>query len=263
MTEPITTITLKIQQEGSDDIRRISVNKLGSFSSLRELLEKLFQKNEFKIKYKDEEGDSISIDSDLEWTEAINYAERNKNTLRLTINDGKSGNSSTPTPKPAAQNTTQIPTSQTPPPSNTNPNADIDTLIQNFGPMIAGFGIDPNSPQVRSMIQSYLQRAGQNPAQLGAMIQQFLPMLQGMNRTGGAPYTPWNPAGFGTNSTGSNNSANSNTSQTKPQTPKMTEEEMIAKLVEMGYDPELSKETLTACNGNFNEAVQRLVNIYN
>jgi len=240
----------------------------------RELLEKLFQKNEFKIKYKDEEGDLISVDSDLEWSEAVSYSERNKNILRLTINDGKSGTTKSSAPQNATPSTSQTTSQPNTSTNNNNTNAntnnpaDIDSLIKNFGPMLAGFGIDPNSPQFRNLVQNYLQR-GQNPAQLGTMIQQFLPFLQGMSKAGGnsgyqAPFTPWNPTGFGTDSaTSSNSNTNTNNSQSGQQTPKMNEEEMIIKLVEMGYDPELSKETLTACNGNFNQAVQRLVSMYN
>jgi len=262
----VNTLTLKIQQEGNDDIRRISFDKSGSFSNLRELIEKLLQKSEFKVKYKDEDGDLISIDSDLEWTEAISYAERNKNILRLTIGDGKNS-ASTNKSQASAQNTSQE-TSQTQSvPSANNAGIDIDGLIKNFGPMLSGFGVDPNSPQIRAMIQNFLR--DKNPAQVAGMMQQFLPFLQtmasrqGSPSGGGAPFMPWNPAGFGPSTTGTGGTGGqSTTNQTRTQTPTMSEAEKITKLVEMGYAPELSKETLTECGGNFEQTVQRLVELY-
>jgi len=262
----VNTLTLKIQQEGNDDIRRVSFDKSGSFSNLRELIEKLLQKSEFKVKYKDEDGDLISIDSDLEWTEAISYAERNKNILRLTIGDGKNS-ASTNKSQASAQNTSQE-TSQTQSvPSANNAGIDIDGLIKNFGPMLSGFGVDPNSPQIRAMIQNFLR--DKNPAQVAGMMQQFLPFLQtmasrqGSPSGGGAPFMPWNPAGFGPSTTGTGGTGGqSTTNQTRTQTPTMSEVEKITKLVEMGYAPELSKETLTECGGNFEQTVQRLVELY-
>jgi len=264
----VNTLTLKIQQEGNDDIRRISFDKAGSFSNLRELIEKLLQKNEFKVKYKDEDGDLISIDSDLEWTEAISYAERNKNILRLTIGDGKNSASTNKSQASSAQNTSQE-TSQTQsvPSANNAGTIDIDGLIKNFGPMLAGFGVDPNSPQIRAMIQNFLR--DKNPAQVAGMMQQFLPFLQtmasrqGSPSGGGVPFMPWNPAGFGPSAAGTGGTGGqSTTNQTRTQTPTMSEEEKITKLVEMGYAPELSKETLTECGGNFEQTVQRLVELY-
>jgi len=80
--------------------------------------------------------------------------------------------------------------------------------------------------------------------------------------SGGSPFMPWNPAGFGPSTGTGGTGGQSTTNQTRTQTPTMSEEEKITKLVEMGYAPELSKETLTECGGNFEQTVQRLVELY-
>jgi len=253
----------------------LSFDTTSPFSKLLALLTEIFQK-ELKVKYKDEEGDWITIDSELEWAEAINYGQLNKNILRLSVKDS---NITT-----TAQPSTQIPTQSTKTntnsntnPTNTNttspsnPAIDIETLLQTYGPLISSMGIDVNSPAIRSLIQNYLQRA--NPAQVGAFIQQFLPLIQGMAARSGQTGTPQTSNSIPTNTANSNTNNIPTTSTSAPapaptstanvQQPKMTEEEMLSKLVEMGYDRELSKEILDACNGNFSDAVQRLVSLYN
>ena len=56
-----------------DDVHRVVFDSQPSFPQLRNMTAKMFDLSEFRIKYCDEEGDWITVESDKELNEAIEY----------------------------------------------------------------------------------------------------------------------------------------------------------------------------------------------
>jgi len=89
---------IKLQFE--TDVRRLTLEKLPAFAELLDLVRSLFESSNlpssFLLKYKDDEGDLISVGSDRELTEAFNVM--GKGILRFTVVPV----ASKPTPSPSS-----------------------------------------------------------------------------------------------------------------------------------------------------------------
>jgi uncharacterized lipoprotein len=57
-----------------EDTRRLTLERTPNYSELFGLLQKLFNLNNFAIKYEDDDGDKVTITSDMELNEAVNVA---------------------------------------------------------------------------------------------------------------------------------------------------------------------------------------------
>jgi len=79
----MSNITLKASFQA--DVRRVSVPIVSTYEQIKQTLTTLFELPQtFSIKYQDEDGDFITITSDLELTEAINLS-KNKQPSMLRI----------------------------------------------------------------------------------------------------------------------------------------------------------------------------------
>jgi len=79
---------ITIKSEFNNDLRRFTVNEPVALAELTTTLKNLYKidnVDEVRLKYKDEEGDAISITTDEEFNEALNFAKDNNNLLRLSI----------------------------------------------------------------------------------------------------------------------------------------------------------------------------------
>jgi len=91
---------LVIKLQHAEDIRRVTIDKPVSFAELVELAKSLFRDalpNPFILKYKDDEGDFITVTSDRELGEAFRLSQEQA-ILRITISGDEK--------KPAAPNVT-------------------------------------------------------------------------------------------------------------------------------------------------------------
>lgn len=69
-----------------DDTRRITLDRLPSYSDVMGICEKLFSRSNFVIKYTDEDNDLVTVSSEVELSEAYNVMKTQKtNILRLTL----------------------------------------------------------------------------------------------------------------------------------------------------------------------------------
>lgn len=105
----MTAFTIKISL--GEDIRRISLTQQPSLKELKDVFQKLFIQttlDNYIIKYKDEEGDLITVSCDLELTEAFLYF-NHFNILRMTL-----VLSSNPVQQCSKTNTTCLPVSPGP-----------------------------------------------------------------------------------------------------------------------------------------------------
>ncbi len=107
-------INLKINW--GDDIRRITLLHTPSYAELRKTFQKIFSvaglPKGFVIKYQDDEKDLVTIGSDLELSEALQFGLKQQSPLRLSIHESKSASKqdivneeagSVPLPQPAFQ----------------------------------------------------------------------------------------------------------------------------------------------------------------
>lgn len=59
-----------------EDTRRLNLERTPNYVELVSLLRNLFNLNNFLIKYEDDDGDKVTITSDLELKEALNVANK-------------------------------------------------------------------------------------------------------------------------------------------------------------------------------------------
>jgi len=85
-------VSIKIEVSGKKDIHRICLEDLPSedqskngFNQLTEFVTKLFPTTSYSLKYKDDEGDLITIASENELKEALRIAESEKRCLRIFL----------------------------------------------------------------------------------------------------------------------------------------------------------------------------------
>lgn len=89
-----------IKLQFQNDIRRVTVEKVPSFTELTELAKTLFENSlpsTFIVKYKDDEGDSISVGSDRELTEAFRVLGQ-QGVIRFTLAASEKKNASPSSP---------------------------------------------------------------------------------------------------------------------------------------------------------------------
>jgi len=78
------------------DIRRVSV-QVKTFEEIQQIIQQLFKKSIYVVKYQDEDKDLITITCDLELSEALNFASKsNPPVLKLILEDKKSTNVEVP-----------------------------------------------------------------------------------------------------------------------------------------------------------------------
>jgi len=83
-----------------DDTRRITLEIIPTYSDLVRLCEKLFSKNNFVVKYVDDDEDMVTMSSEIELQEALNVIKQQQtNVLRLFLSEETKKNT-TEVPKP-------------------------------------------------------------------------------------------------------------------------------------------------------------------
>ncbi|KAL6073065.1 Next to BRCA1 protein 1 protein, variant 2 [Balamuthia mandrillaris] len=102
-----------VKAKYGDDLRRVTVEDAITLEELHALLLSVFGPlPPFSLKYEDEEGDLVSISSDVEVTEALNLAsQRQNNTLRLFLSDQQRTAPSAPSSSSSAASASQPQTS--------------------------------------------------------------------------------------------------------------------------------------------------------
>ena len=150
---------LVIKVKYGEDTRRVTISQIPQYSELVALLQKLFEFNDYIIKYEDTDGDQVTISSDMELTEAINLATNSQgNMLRLFLSSNKTSlksfNSLLAPKNPSSKDGKQeIPKVQTP--NNSGPTPP--TFTSPFNPILQLL----NNPQIVGIIPSLLQSLSQ------------------------------------------------------------------------------------------------------
>jgi len=277
-------VVLKVQREdNSNELRRISFNSEQNFSELKDILKRVYHDEvkiaDLKIKYIDDDGDWVSIDSDIELVEAIKIALTTPaHTLRLRIsistfeNKGKQRVSEDEINHENQEHITPFTIEE------------IQTLLRYVAPNLAN--IDLNSPKIRPYLESLLEQNGHT--NLDQIIHQLIPFLHQLlgfqfpQGSEGESATP-------TTSANSNSDVNQETQESyipcqgqgicRPVWgscggPNMWQQwreqkaerraEILKQLEEMGFwDQEVNWQTFQATSGDFDATVQRLVSVYN
>lgn len=99
-------VVLKIKF--GDDTRRVSFEGVASFASLVSLVKQLFPNTpeSFRVKYLDDDGDLVTISTDIELKEALSVAQ-DKNVLRLQLVPNGTSTTASQAQTPQAQSQTQ------------------------------------------------------------------------------------------------------------------------------------------------------------
>lgn len=140
-----------------EDTRRLNLERTPNYVELVSLLQNLFQLNNFAIKYEDDDGDKVTITSDLELKEAINVANKSQGgMLRLFIADTKSASNEN-----VKESKQEVPPKSPNQPSPTS-NSNIPPFVHPWG-MIGQLLSNPNiAMMIPSLLQAFSQMS-QNP----------------------------------------------------------------------------------------------------
>jgi len=278
-------IVLKVQREDSNEMRRISFSTEQNLSELKDVLKRVYRDEvkiaDLKLKYIDEDGDWVSIDSDLELVEAVKVALTTPaHTLRLRIsistyeNKGKQRVSEEEINNEKQEHIAPFSVEE------------IQTLLRHIAPNLAN--IDLNSPKIRPYLESLLEQNGHT--HLDQIIRQLIPFLHQLL---GFQFSQGSEGESVTTPTTSTNSSSCAYQETQGSNIPYQEQEIcrpvwgsccggadvwqqwkqqktecraeiLKQLEEMGFwDQELNWQTFQATSGDLDATVQRLVSVYN
>jgi len=144
---------LVVKVKYGEDTRRVTLDATPTFTDLNNLLCKLFNLSQFNVKYLDDDGDLVTLSSDIELNEAIKVASKDS-VLRLFLFDGNS-NKVPAEPVPTKEGKQEVPTSSQGPTTPPNPFANW------FGSATPQPGFNPlaqllNNPQIAAFLPQLL-----------------------------------------------------------------------------------------------------------
>jgi next-to-BRCA1 protein 1 len=161
-----------------EDTRRLSLEKVPSYSELVSLLGKLFNLTNFAIKYEDDDGDKVTITTDLELNEALNVANKSQGgILRLFVTESKT---STSEPNFVKESKQEVPKANN---NQSSPNVNSNSQVPPFMPPMGMFAQLLSNPNIAMMIPSLLQafsQTGQNSSNPAPDMETINQMLKNM-----------------------------------------------------------------------------------
>lgn len=174
-------VVLKVKQVGTDEIRRLTVKSDETFAKFYALLTDMFPtiQQPLFVKYVDDDGDEISVTSDMELEEGFNTALRSQSkVLRVLVGPKRVG----------AQPSTSQPSTSQPLPAQTQPKPAAADASPAFASLLDAVAGVPqlvallNQPAVRQMLSHPLVQQMLNTPQmleaLPSLLQLYAPLIQ-------------------------------------------------------------------------------------
>jgi len=160
---------LVVKVKFGEDTRRVTLDTTPSFDDLNKLLCRLFNLSQFNVKYLDDDGDLVTLSSDIELNEAIKVASR-ESVLRLFLFVDGSSNKVPDEPTPTKEGKQELPTGT----SGQGPTNPPNPFANLFGNATPQSGFNPiaqllNNPQIAAFLPQLLS----NP-QIAAFLPQLL-----------------------------------------------------------------------------------------